>query len=62
MAGPIIEKWSSLDEITEYLGVSKDTVYRWIASKNMPATKIGRRWKFKLSEVEDWARSNATPK
>lgn len=62
MSGPIIEKWYSLDEITEYLGVSKDTVYRWIANKNMPATKIGRRWKFKISEVEKWARSNGTSK
>ena len=24
------EKWSSLEEIAEHLGVSKDTVYRWI--------------------------------
>jgi predicted DNA-binding transcriptional regulator AlpA len=27
------EKWSSLEEVAEYLGVSKDTIYRWIAKK-----------------------------
>jgi excisionase family DNA binding protein len=48
------EKWSSLEEIAEHLGVSKDTVYRWIANKQMPAHKIGKLWKFKISEVDGW--------
>lgn len=51
------EKWSSLMTIAEHLDVSKDTIYRWIANKQMPATKIGRQWKFKLSEVEMWIRN-----
>ena len=51
------EKWSSLDVIAEHLGVSKDTIYRWIASKKMPAHKIGRLWKFKISDVDEWIRS-----
>lgn len=50
------EKWSSLDEVALHLGVSKDTIYRWIANKQMPAHKIGRLWKFKLSEVDEWVR------
>jgi len=50
------EKWSSLDEIAGHLGVSKDTVYRWIANKQMPAHKIGRLWKFKISEVDEWVK------
>ena len=33
-------------------------VYRnWIKKNNMPAHKIGRQWKFKLSEVDDWVKS-----
>jgi excisionase family DNA binding protein len=48
------EKWSSLEEIAEHLGVSKDTIYRWIASKKMPAHKVGKLWKFKISEVDEW--------
>lgn len=50
------EKWSSLDEVALHLGVSKDTIYRWLANKQMPAHKIGRLWKFKLSEVDEWVR------
>lgn len=56
MSEPTKEKWSSLEDIAEHLGVSKDTIYRWIAKKQMPATKIGRQWKFKHSEVETWIR------
>ena len=48
------EKWSSLEEIAEHLGVSKDTIYRWIATRQMPAHKIGKLWKFKISEVDEW--------
>lgn len=48
------EKWSNLDEVSEHLGVSKDTIYRWIAKKKMPAHKVGRHWKFKISEIDEW--------
>lgn len=52
-----IEKWSSMDTITDYLGVSRETVLQWINNRNMPAHKVGRLWKFKISEVDEWIRS-----
>jgi excisionase family DNA binding protein len=52
-----IEKWVTLKEVQEYLGVGRETVLAWIAKRNMPAYKVGRLWKFKLSEVDDWIRS-----
>jgi excisionase family DNA binding protein len=48
------EAWASVDEVAKHLGIAKDTVYRWIESKGMPAHKVGRLWKFKLSQVDDW--------
>jgi excisionase family DNA binding protein len=50
------ERWLSVEEIAGHLGVSKDTVYNWI-KKDMPAHKIGKLWKFKASEVDEWAKS-----
>ena len=51
------ERWLSVDEIAEHLGVSRDTIYNWINGKKMPAHKIGKLWKFKVSEVDKWAKS-----
>jgi excisionase family DNA binding protein len=52
------EPWLSADQIADHLGVTKDTVYAWIADKEMPAHKVGRLWKFQTSEVDDWVRND----
>ena len=46
--------WLSTDDIALHLGVTQDTVYTWIAEKNMSAHKIGRLWKFQATEIDDW--------
>lgn len=51
------EPWLSADAIAIHLGVTKDTVYAWIAEKDMPAHKAGRLWKFQASEIDEWVRS-----
>lgn len=51
------EKWSTLKDVQEYLGVGRESILQWISKRNMPAYKVGRLWKFKLSEVDDWIRS-----
>ncbi len=51
------DRWLSVDEIAVYLGIKRDTVYVWIAQKNMPAHKVGRLWKFRREEVDKWVTS-----
>jgi len=51
------ERWLSVDEIAEHLGVSRDTIYNWITQKGMPAHRAGKFWKFKISEVDRWVHS-----
>lgn len=51
------DRWLSVDEICEYLGLSRDTVYKWIEQKGMPAHRVGRLWKFKKDEVDSWIRA-----
>ena len=50
------DRWLSVEEIAEHLGVSKDTVYTWVSSKRMPGHRVGRFWKFKKDEIDDWVR------
>lgn len=50
------DRWLSVDEIAVYLGIKRDTIYKWIAEKDMPAHRIGRLWKFRRDEVDHWVR------
>lgn len=52
------DSWLSVDEIGDYLGIKRDTVYQWISEKGMPAHKTGRLWKFKKDEVDTWVRED----
>ena len=52
------ERWYSMAEICDYLGVSRFTVLNWIEKKQMPACKVGRLWKFKINEIDEWMKSN----
>lgn len=50
-------RWLSVDEIAAYLGIKRDTVYKWIDRRNMPSHKVGRLWKFRKEEIDEWVRS-----
>ena len=54
---PEQEPWVSVDVVAKHLGIARDTVYRWIDSKGLPAHRIGRLWKFKLSDIDEWVRA-----
>jgi len=55
-------RWLSVDEISAYLGVKRDTVYNWISEKSMPAHRMGRLWKFRRDEVDDWIKKGGPAK
>lgn len=52
------DRWLSVDEVAEHLGVSKDSVYVWIAKRGMPAHKVGRLWKFQKVEIDTWVKDD----
>lgn len=54
------ENWLTTKEIAEYLSVSEKTVYRWISEGKMPAHKVGRQWRFKKGDVDDWIKTRKT--
>lgn len=55
------KRWLSVEEAAAYLGISRDTVYKWIERKRMPAHKVGRLWKFQAEEIDAWVRQGAGP-
>lgn len=56
------EPWVSVEDVAAHVGVQKISIYRWIERRGLPATKIGKLWKLKLSEVDAWMRSRHADK
>ena len=52
------EKWIGLEEAAKFLDIKPATLREWIKKDNgIPARKIGRLWKFKCSELDEWVKS-----
>lgn len=56
------ERWLSVEEIAAHLGVSRETIYRWLEKKKIPAHRVGKLWKFQASEVDEWVRGEQSTK
>lgn len=57
MSEESVEKWLGTKEVQEYLGVSRETISEWIKERGMPAYKVGRFWRFKISEIDEWIKT-----
>jgi excisionase family DNA binding protein len=50
------EKWVNLEDIAVHLSLSEDTVRTWLKEDKLPFYRAGKRYKFKISEVDAWVR------
>jgi excisionase family DNA binding protein len=41
-------------EASEYLGISSDTLYKYASDAFIPAFKLGNRWRFRRSRLDEW--------
>ena len=57
MIDNVNENWISITDAAEHLGVTKDSIRKWIKKTDIPAHKIGKLWKFKKSELDEWVKS-----
>jgi excisionase family DNA binding protein len=48
--------WFTVEQIAAHLQVSKETVYRWLDRGKIPAHRVGKQWRFLVSEVDEWVR------
>jgi excisionase family DNA binding protein len=56
VSGQIYKQKQLLDtnEASDFLGISKNTLYEWIVQKKIPHLKVGRLVKFRKEELEEW--------
>ena len=47
-------RWMTLQEVAEYLQLSKDMIYRLAQSGRIPASKVGSRWRFRRERIDRW--------
>jgi len=52
------ERWVGVEDVATHLAVAKDSVYRWIEERGLPAHRVGRLFRFKLSEIDEWVRQD----
>lgn len=57
MTNTEMEKWVNLEEVAEHTGLSKDTIRNYIKRNVIPFYRIGKQYKFKISEIDRWIES-----
>ena len=61
MAG-IRDEIMTMDELAEYLKISKSTLYKLAVENKLPGTKIGKRWRFHKEAIDEWVKRGPEPK
>lgn len=52
-----MDQLMTIDEVAAYMRISRFTVYRLAKDHSIPATKIGRQWRFQKEEIDQWVRN-----
>lgn len=50
----------NIRQASGYLGVSPDTLYKYVSEDKIPAFKLGNRWKFKKALLDRWMESKSS--
>ena len=51
----------NIRQASQYLGVSPDTLYKYVNEEKIPAFKLGNRWRFKKSRLDQWMEEKSSP-
>lgn len=46
----------TMDDLAEYLKISKSTLYKLAVENKLPGTKIGKRWRFHKDAIDAWVK------
>ncbi len=53
-----MEGWMSFREAQKYLHLSRTTLFRFVTAKKIPATKLGRQWRFSKDRLDRWMKDH----
>jgi excisionase family DNA binding protein len=51
---PEVREVMDIRQASDYLGISPDTLYKYASEGFVPAFKLGNRWRFKRSRLDEW--------
>ncbi len=51
---PEVREVMDIRQASDYLGISPDTLYKYASDAFVPAFKLGNRWRFKRSRLDEW--------
>jgi excisionase family DNA binding protein len=51
---PEVREVMDIRQASSYLGISPDTLYKYASEGFVPAFKLGNRWRFKRSRLDEW--------
>jgi len=54
---PVTAKLMTIDELADYLGLQKQTIYNWLHQKKISGIKIGKVWRFERDYIDTWIRN-----
>lgn len=56
---PDEQRLMTLDEVADYLQLSPKTVYRMVQAKKVPCFRLGRQWRFRRDQLDQWLMQQA---
>lgn len=48
------KRFIGIEDLSQYLGLTKGTLYVWVCQRRIPYLKIGKLLKFDIIEIQDW--------
>ena len=55
----IERRYLNVNELSEYVGIPKSTLYAWVCWKRIPYAKLGKHLRFDLHQIDDWIKKRS---
>jgi len=52
-----VDKWLTIEELAQYLKLSRSKLYKMTQNNNIPAFKVASQWRFDRYEIDEWMKN-----